>query len=192
MVALNGEIMRTGDDLGLGLDPSKPNTGKRDVRLVVISGIFAVLAAAAGGVVTTYHTWSSSASNVCKISLHITAPKAGTHVNGSSGVVVQGTACGMNNKSGWLFDYDPQNQYYYMDTRTPTVSGNGSWAYEDKPIGSVGDQDQAYGLVIIEADQACAKVLEAARPDSQGDVKFRTFPAGCTLDDTNDVLVTYS
>jgi hypothetical protein len=136
--------------------------------------------------------WSHS--NACAVNLKITSPSAGQQVSGAQGIEVTGTACAMNGMTGWLFDYDPNDQHYYMDysdNPEPVVVGNGSWAYDDQPIGSPGDNDQAYGITAVLASPACTSKLENAKPDPEGDFPYKTLPDGCQAEDTVDVIVTY-
>ena len=101
----------------------------------------------------------------------------------------------MGGKTGWLFDYDPDDGYYYLDYSTsspsPVAVSNGSWAYYDTPIGNEGDQNQTYQITAVLASDACTNVLENATPDSAGDVRFMTFPSGCQVEDSVGVLVSY-
>jgi hypothetical protein len=134
----------------------------------------------------------------CPVSLIITAPTEDTIVsNGASGVVIKGTACGLGSDSGWLFDFDPDDGYYYDDyagsTPTPTVQSSlsGSWQFPDSPIGNPGDKDKRYTITLVLASQACDKLLRSER-QIDGDYKLRNFPAGCRLVKKVDVYVTYA
>lgn len=186
--------------MATGSSPSSGSgsAGKRQgYWIAIIGGVFAVLAALAGGLTNVYHAWPWSSNSSCRIPLQISLPRGGTHVSGSKGVEVEGNACDMTGKTGWLFDYDFDDHYYYMDypgdsTKLgPIVAGDGSWAYDDQPIGSPGDYNQTYGLAIVQASQECASELQKARPDSTGDIRFSAFPLGCQVDDINNVIVTY-
>jgi hypothetical protein len=135
----------------------------------------------------------------CSTNLEVTSPTAGQHVSGAQGVEVTGTACGVNNGfTGWLFDYDINDEYYYMDYPTgsrnnaaPIIVGNGGWAYNDAPIGSRGDKNQTYGIAVVLAPPTCTNELKRAKLDAAVDIKFKTFPPGCQVEDTVDVVVTY-
>jgi hypothetical protein len=186
----------------IGFEPTgdrpRADDKKRDYRLAVIGGVFAVLAAIAGGLVATNHRWPWSPSNsACRTNLSITSPRAGASVNGSQGVRVAGVACNMSGQTGWLFDYDLQDHYYYMDFPVnstdpgPIVVGNGNWAYYDQPIGSRGDNKQTYAIAIVDASKACAGTLQSARPDPAGDIRFKSFPFGCQIENVTNVVVTY-
>jgi hypothetical protein len=134
--------------------------------------------------------------NTCANNLTITSPRAGQYVaNGLQGVEVTGTACGMSRKTGWLFDYDPNDGYYYLDystsSPTPVAVNNGGWAYYDTDIGNPGDKNQTYGITAVLASPSCTNELENAKPDSAGDFRFNTFPPGCQVEVTVDVVVTY-
>jgi hypothetical protein len=113
--------------------------------------------------------------------------------DGAQGIKVTGTSCDLNGSTGWLLDYDPTDGNYYLDNAadspSPVAVDNGGWAYDDKPIGNPGDKDQTYGITIVLASPACARTLMAAKPDSAGDIKFKTLPPGCQPKDTVDVVV---
>jgi hypothetical protein len=101
----------------------------------------------------------------------------------------------MSGRTGWLFDYDPNDGYYYLDYSTnspsPVAIADGNWAYYDTPIGNKGDRNQTYGITVVLATGACTKALEKSKPDSAGDFRFKTFPSGCQVVDTVDVVVNY-
>jgi hypothetical protein len=134
----------------------------------------------------------------CLVNLRITAPAEDTIVsNGASGLVIKGTACGLGSDSGWLFDFDPDDGYYYDDyagsTPTPAVQSSlsGSWQFPDSPIGNPGDKDKHYTITLVLASQACDKLLRSEQ-QIDGDYKLRTFPAGCKVVEKIDVYVTYA
>jgi hypothetical protein len=140
--------------------------------------------------------WSHS--NPCTVNLKITSPSAGQQVSGAQGIEVTGAACDMNGMTGWLFDYDLNDEHYYMDFSTssinnadPIIVSNGNWAYDDRPIGSPGDNDQTYGITAVLASPTCTNMLKNAKPDPEGDIPFKILPAGCQVEDTVDVIVTY-
>lgn len=170
----------------------KDSGGSRKVQLA--SAIIAVLG---GIIVALIYTKPWVHNNPCNVNLTITSPQAGQHLSGSQGVEVTGTACDMNGLTGWLFDYDHQGQRYYMDdpansrSNTPIVVDNGGWAYDDAPIGSPGDKNQTYGIAVVLASSSCTNDLEAAKPDHEGNIKFKTLPSGCQVEDSVDVVVTY-
>lgn len=111
-------------------------------------------------------------------------------------MVIKGTACGLGRDSGWLFDFDSEDGYYYDDfggsTPTPVVqaSQTGSWEFPDSPIGDPSDQDKRYTITLVLASPACDKYLRSA-PQIDGDYKLRAFPAGCSIVQKVDVYVTY-
>lgn len=116
--------------------------------------------------------------------------------NGANGVVISGNACGLGGDSGWLFDFDPGDGYYYDDiggsTPTPVVQAGqiGIWRFPDSPIGDPGDQSKRYTITLVLASPACDKSLRSA-PQIDGDYKVRAFPAGCSVVQKVDVYVTY-
>lgn len=171
---------------------------RRSYLLAIIAGVFAIIAALAGSLVTTHHPWPwSSRNSTCRSNLTIRSPRGGSSINGSRGVKVKGVACDMSGQTGWLFDYDLEDHYYYMDfpvdstAPSPVVVGNGTWAYMDQPIGNPGDKNQTYGIAIVDASKSCSYKLQSAQSDSAGDVKFKSFPAGCQIDDVTNIFVTY-
>jgi hypothetical protein len=72
-------------------------------------------------------------------------------------------ACRLGNDSGWLFDHDSQDGYYYDDYNgnTPIAvvssSMNGSWYFDDSPIGDPGDNHKLYSITLVLASPACNK-----------------------------------
>ena len=58
----------------------------------------------------------------------------GQSVDGRDGIEVRGGACGMTGMTGWLFDYDIDDEHYYMDYSTnatgnaePIIVGMADW-----------------------------------------------------------------
>jgi hypothetical protein len=136
-------------------------------------------------------------SATCSAMLRITAPAEDAIIaNGGNGVVVSGTACDLGSDSGWLFDFDPQDGYYYDDysgsTPAPVVqpSQTGAWQFPDSPIGDPGDQNKLYVITLVLAPPSCARSL-SSEPQIDGDYKLRTLPAECSIADQVDVYVTY-
>jgi hypothetical protein len=173
-------------------DPES-GSGRRNRRTQQVGAIIAALGAIIAALITT-QPWHHD--NPCTTNLIIISPKGGRSVaNGAQGIKITGTACGMSGKTGWLFDYDPNDQYFYLDYSTtlpsPVTVNNGNWAYYDMPIGNKGDQNQTYSITVVLASVACTNELEKAKPDSAGDFRFKTFPSGCQVEDTADVVVTY-
>jgi hypothetical protein len=131
----------------------------------------------------------------CSAKLRITAPAEGAIIsNGANGILVQGTACDLGSASRWLFDFDPQDGYYYDDYngKTPTAvvpsSLRGTWAFDDSPIGDPGDQNKRYVITLVLARPSCDRSL-LAEPPIDGDYSVRTLPAGCSIVDQVDVYV---
>jgi hypothetical protein len=135
--------------------------------------------------------------NPCTDNLAITSPSDGQTVTSSptQGVKVTGTACNLNTRTGWLFDQDLDDGYYYVDYSTsfptPVAVNNGSWAFYDAGIGNKGDKNVTYQITVVLASPLCTIELERAKPDSSGDFKFKNSPPGCQIEDTVAVVVTY-
>lgn len=138
------------------------------------------------------------ASPECLRQLRITAPADGFMIaNGKQGVVIHGTACALGADSGWLFDFDPSDGYYYDDfsgaapTAVVQSSATRNWHFSDSPIGDPGDLGKRYTITLVLANPACGRFLRSA-PQIDGDYKVRKFPAVCTVVQKVDVYVTYA
>jgi hypothetical protein len=131
----------------------------------------------------------------CAKKLAITSPIQGAFIaDGDSGVVIRGQACDLSSESGWLFELDSQDGYYYddynTDKPTPVVPEgfNGSWSFDDSPIGDSGDSRKLYTLTLVLASPTCDKALRAI-PSIDGDYKMRAFPAICKVESSVEVYV---
>lgn len=135
-------------------------------------------------------------SPTCQAKLHITRPIEDAIIpNGLKAAPITGTVCGLGSNSGWLFDFDPDDGYYYDDytgsTPTPAVqpSQQGVWDFPNSPIGDPGDQNKRYTITLVLASRSCDKRLHSEAP-IDGDYKLRAFPSGCTVIQKVDVYVT--
>lgn len=133
----------------------------------------------------------------CIRKLRILSPSDGAIIaNGVHGVLIKGTACNLGNDSGWLFDHDSQDGYYYDDyngnTPIAVVSSsiNGSWYFDDSPIGDPGDNHKLYTITLVLASPACNKAL-LAEPTIEGDYKLSAFPGDCRVSASLNVYVSY-
>lgn len=172
---------------------SKPSGGRLDRRNQLLLATIPVLGAIAVALIYV-KPWSFV--NPCSVNITITSPSDGQVVaNGNKGVNVIGKACSMTGRTGWLFDYDPNDGYYYLDYQTssptPVAVNNGGWAFSDQPIGNSGDQHVTYGITAVLANATCTHQLQTLKPDSNGDFRLKTFPSGCQVDDTVQVFVTW-
>jgi hypothetical protein len=181
---------------GHGGDADSRNDSERRSRRNQL--LITIIPALAAVIVALLYTKPWHHNNSCSTNLTITSPSGGQAVDGAQGIEVTGTSCGMNGSTGWLFDYDLNDEHYYMDypvnspyNAVPIIVSNGSWAYNDAPIGSPGDVNQTYGITAVLASPACTKELESAKPDSSGDIRLTNFPPGCKIETTVDVDVTY-
>ncbi len=116
--------------------------------------------------------------------IQITSPKDETAVTGRKGVLVKFAACNLDKGfTGWLFDYDPEDQTYYMSEPEP-VTGNGTFAVTDAPIGDPGDDRKVYKLAVVLADPACTTLLRQLQPDANDNYPLTKsqFPRGSTFD----------
>jgi hypothetical protein len=140
---------------------------------------------------------SASAPPTCVAKLRITSPAEDSVIaKGADGVSISGTACGLSSDSGWLFDFDTEDGYYYDFGGTvpgPVVqrSQSGIWKFSDSPIGNQGDQNKHYVITLVLAPPECDNYLRTA-PQIEGDYKLRSFPprAGCIIAGKVDVYVT--
>jgi hypothetical protein len=127
--------------------------------------------------------------------LRITSPQAKQVVgDGATGVLVTVTACSLNGDTGWLFDFDPADRTYTLDGTAPYMpiaTGNGTFHFNNQPIGDPGDNGKTHTIVLVDASAPCAAVLAKATPDQNGDVRLTGLPGGCAEADRVDVLVTY-
>ncbi len=169
-------------------------------RYVVIAACITAVLGLVGVIIATFGHGTTTASppkvitiaGCSKPTLTITSPRAGEQVAGQAGVRVTGTACGLSGDSGWLFDSDTIDKYYYEvypDDPGPVVESNGSWATVDQPIGDPADRHKSYDLTLVLASPSCADALRALQP-TNGDLKTLAFPAGCRIAGQVRVLVT--
>jgi len=124
----------------------------------------------------------------CHDVLTITSPQDGSAFNGTSGVPVTGSVCGLNGRRIWLYDLDSADRYYYPTDDVPVAEVDGDMAYTDAEIGDPGDNHKKFTLTFIAADDACENSLRTV-PPVEGDRKFRTIPTGCVPVATLDVLI---
>lgn len=126
--------------------------------------------------------------------IKITSPSDDGHpVDGPTGVLLTGTACGLAaGETGWIFDYDPYDQYYFGTDPRP-IKGNGDWSYYDGPIGDEGDNNKFYTLQVVRASAGCDAFLASYPKDTDDNVKLRRsdFIAGCTFEDSVNISVSW-
>ena len=177
--------------------PSKHKVGSPLITAIIgaLAVIFAAILAALIPVLITQPRHHFG--NRCIENLTIKSPSDGQPVTSSptQGVDVTGTACNLNGSTGWLFDHDLGDGYYFLDystnSPTPVADNNGGWAYYDMNVGNKGDKNVAYQITAVLASPLCTEELEGAKADSAGYIKFRNFPSGCQVEDTVGVVVTY-
>lgn len=129
----------------------------------------------------------------CSQKIDLTSPGWNANVTGHIGVTISGTACGLAaGESGWIFDFDPEDQLYYEADHYP-IAGNGQWSYFDSPIGDEGDNGKTYILQVVLASASCGQFLESLPENSEGDVVLSRsdFPSGCTFIDNVQIQVTW-
>lgn len=189
------------DNEGMSSKPAssdpEPSRGNRRVGSPLTIAIIGALGLVLAALVPVLITKPWHHDNPCAESLTITSPRDGQLVTSSPtrGVEVTGTACNLNGSTGWLFDHDLNDGYYYFDYSTdfptPVTSNNGGWAYYDSDIGNKGDNNVTYQITVVLASPMCANKLERVKADSSGDFKLKNFPSGCQIEDTVAVVVTY-
>ncbi|MEC3979041.1 hypothetical protein [Amycolatopsis sp. H20-H5] len=110
----------------------------------------------------------------------IESPTAGQKVVGKSGVLLEGTAGGSDDRKLWLFDHANDDQYYLISSAPLTVTG-GRWMVQDPQVGSTTSADDGHTFVLLlaRADGRCAAKLAAATPNASGDIVFPRLPDGC-------------
>jgi hypothetical protein len=178
--------------------PGDDSTHRRGRRIEVVVAIsVAVIAAlgATGAALVNAQPWRHG--NSCPNSLNITSPSAGQSETGgkNENILVTGTACAMNGKTGWLFWQDTDGTYYleyYHNPPVPTITSNGSWSYAINDLGNIGDKNQQYGISVVLASPTCTNELERTKPDSNDDIGFKVLPSGCQVENTVDINFTYS
>jgi hypothetical protein len=134
----------------------------------------------------------------CPNPLSLTGPPDGSSFTSgdNKSLSITGTACGLAGDTGWLFDYDPADQYYYDDypDTTPSAavptSQTGAWTYSDGAPGDSGDQHKRYVITLVLANPTCAHTLGTTAA-IDGDYKWKQFPIGCKVVGSRDVYITY-
>lgn len=137
-------------------------------------------------------------ASTCPSKLSLTGPAEDTSFTSGSNkaLSITGTACNLGGDTGWLFDYDSDDHYYYDDyngnapAAAVPASQSGTWTYPDGGIGDSGDQNKPYTITLVLASPSCAKRLLTA-PAIDGDHKWKSLPAGCTVVGIRHVYVTY-
>jgi hypothetical protein len=141
---------------------------------------------------------ASPAAGTCTSMLSLTGPSEDSSFTSgkNKALPITGIACDLGNDTGWLFDYDSDDHYYYDDyngnspVAAVPASHSGGWEYPDGGIGDSGDQRKPYTITLVLATPSCAKQLLTTSP-IDGDYKWKAFPRGCTVAGKRDVYVTY-
>jgi hypothetical protein len=137
-------------------------------------------------------------ASACPSPLSLTGPPDGSSFTSgdNKALSITGTACRLAGDTGWLFDYDPADQYYYddypdtMPSAAVPTSQTGAWTYSDGAPGDSGDQHKRYVIILVLADPNCARTLRTTAA-IDGDYKWKQFPAGCKVVGSRDVYITY-
>ena len=167
-------------------------------KMAILSGAGVILAAAVAGGFAVAGTLAATqpVPLTCPRGAKISAPQAGQHVAGLKGVEVKGLACGLRSgESIWMVEFDAYDGNYYLVYNPdvgvhPVLSGNGSFAMEDQPIGDPGDDNKTYTISVILASKQCSTAIMAKRIDKDGNYTFKPLPAGCVVADQVDILET--
>jgi hypothetical protein len=146
----------------------------------------------------TFTAPPSPAASACSRQLSLTGPSEGSSFTSGNEktLFITGTACDLADDTGWLFDYDSADHYYYDDypDTTPSAavptSQSGIWTYPDAAIGDSGDQRKLYVITLVLATPSCARTLRTTAA-IDGDYKWMTLPTGCKVVGSRDIYVTY-
>jgi hypothetical protein len=166
-------------------------SGSERPVVVVVSGTRA--GTPLGGSLAAAQSTTPATTRSCSSTLAITSPTDGQQFSGADGVPVSGTACGLADEDGWLFDSDGEDPYYYEvypNDPGPVVQQNGPWTTIDQPIGEQGDDHKTYYLTLVLASANCDTFLRNMRP-IDSDLKILRFPPDCRIAQTVSVVVTY-
>ncbi|MBM2621038.1 hypothetical protein JIG36_36615 [Actinoplanes sp. LDG1-06] len=156
----------------------------------VLAAIITAVAAFLGAVISQpfFHNWIRPWT--CTEDFSFDAPANGQSVNGAVGVVVTGKSCDPDDddRFGWLFEYDNEDQTYYSVSDIPLDGAE--WAVMDGPIGDPGDERKTYRLVIVEGGKDCNQALLLAVA-KQGWTSFKAtaVPAGCEIGPGRGIVV---
>jgi hypothetical protein len=137
---------------------------------------------------------TATASPACSKHLRIVTPPQKYRIaDGNVGVDVRVDACDLNGDTGWIFDFDPAgDQTYYLGGSfpfAPIAPSDGRWHVVDQGLGSPGDVNSPHIIYLVDASPLCDRALHAAKPDAEGNVIYKTLPAGCSVADSVDVTV---
>jgi hypothetical protein len=125
------------------------------------------------------------------VKITITSPQDGIEVSGRAGMLIKGTAFGLQNESVRLFEYDPEvHIYYWLYGPGPTVTPRGTWEFLDRPIGYSGNDDigKTYMIIAVRASNICDATLLRELRDQGHDFLMHELPRGCTVDDILTVV----
>lgn len=125
-------------------------------------------------------------------------------VERDAGAVFSGTACLKNGDQILAFDFDPEDELFYLDTdennTAAIVSSSGVWTWTDAPIGNEGagvssDTTLASGdsqfVYFVLADTACQKWVSGQSPNDDGDIVLNNIKQhNCKVASTQRILVT--
>lgn len=134
--------------------------------------------------------------------IEVRLPKDGQHISGKAGVLVAGTAVGLNGDL-WVFDSSPAappgsppaDPGLYRDTDTPVVvAPSGQWSFTDAPIGDPSNDDigQTYTITVVlaPASSHCDQAIAHASPNQDGDTVLTQYAADCVVVTKRNVIKT--
>jgi hypothetical protein len=172
--------------------------GSKIAIITALSAVAAAIIAGGFGLASVYagkddSASTSSSGSECPKKLSLKSPASGAQVSGKKGVIIKGVACSLDKDTGWIFELDTTDHYYYEaydDDPGPLILNDGGWVYPDSPIGDKGDRKKRITITLVLASPSCQSALLDQKP-SNGAYKFREFPKACRVVDSVDVFVTW-
>jgi hypothetical protein len=100
------------------------------------------------------------------------------HVDTEEGATFSGTACLEPGEYIMAFDYDPDEELFYLDTdefnNTAIIIRNGNWSWTNQPLGNAGDVSEPQIVHFVRADSTCSMWVNSLEPNDNGDRTFES------------------